>query len=179
MPPIRRTLLAALWGMPGPVIAGCLIALALSYANARSGIRPGVSGAISILTVEPGPESPRFWLGLAIDATFFWWLPVGEGLAGALYGLSRSLAVGRDYDVLNLKRTAGMCSTIWILLGWLPFFLLVGGVGRAWGICSSDPLALLDIGVASYGLHVFGGAIAGFHVEHFLLRSHEPERAAP
>ncbi len=156
MPFIRRTLKAAFWGVPGPAVVGSLMASAIYGA------------AYLHLKLNPGGKNLRPEI-LALAA-----VPLAEAGLGVVYGLMRACVTSFDgkWRNLNLIHGAMIGTCVWCVVG-SPFL----AIGALVAVLSSLD-GHLDLSALAVGMclgHVACGAIAGFHVEYYLLHGREPE----
>ncbi len=156
MPFLRRTLKAALWGVPGPAIVGSMIAVGIGFA------------AYSYGHLEHDFSSTAAnwaWLGF---------IPIAEGALGVIYGLMRgsTIAWAGKWRHLNLIHGALMGTLIWCFAGGPYLIIAAFAAVIALGYQRHDIFGMV-LGI-SLG-HVFAGAIAGFHVEYYLLHGRERE----
>jgi hypothetical protein len=153
MPFIRRTLKAAFWGVPGPAIVGSLVAFAIGYTEYLN------------RHDNHDFENDWPWLGL---------IPAGEAAIGSLYGLMRACVTAFDgkWRHLNLVHGAFFGAVAWAMVG-IPL-LLFSAVVAIFGMAYGN-YGLVAIAAGICVLHLACGAIAGFHVEYYLLHGREPE----
>jgi hypothetical protein len=151
MPFIGRTICAALWGVPGPVIVGILIPVACEMWRM--------------------PDELSY-LSLFNRVAVLWPVPFAEGAIGLIYGLMRRFYTAFDGNWRRLEITEGTLigGFVWFIIG-LPFvalmlFCAILGSMFAHGI----DVGLFGLITGVYLGHILGGAIAGFHVEYYLLR---------
>jgi hypothetical protein len=159
MPFIRRTLKAALWGVPGPAIVGCMIALGIGlYGYCHLHLEHDASN-----TAAAWP-----WLGL---------IPITESVIGLIYGVMRRAATAFDgkWRYLNLIHGALIGTCVWSVLAspLLAYGALVAALSAALSLDWHLDLFGLALGVCAG--HVACGAVAGFHVEYYLLHGRERE----
>lgn len=151
MSPIRRTLIAGLWGVPGPVFASAI-------------------GITVVITCWNWPARVQVIEDRAVRTANQWCeVLAAEAAAGFLFGAFRCALTARD-DARSLPspwRGASVGAVIWTLLA-LPVVcmgsllaLYAFSRGLRW------PAVLMAVVAVA---HALGGAIAGFHVDYFLLR---------
>jgi hypothetical protein len=157
MPSIRRTVKAAFWGVPGPAIVGGMMAFAI--------------GLLAYLYREREHDFESTaaywpWLGL---------IPAAEAAMGAVYGLVRGSALALDgqwRQHTNLANAALTGAVVWALVS-SPLLALLGSAAIFMLFLGGFEFFLVLSGLCI--LHLACGAIAGFHVEHYLLHGREPE----
>ena len=161
MPSIRRTLKAALWGVPGPAIVGCMIAGAIAFA-AYYYRRLNHLGDDS-----PTVSAEALWLGL---------IPAAESTIGAVYGLMRraNTAFNGGWRRLNLVHGALIDTCVWGIVGSTILLIAAGLAAVALALDHYGDFLLVS---GLYFAHLACGAIAGFHVEYYLLHGREPDDA--
>jgi hypothetical protein len=145
---------AALWGVPGPVIVGCFIAI-----GCGAFFYPGRDHDLTAY----GRET----LGLGL-------IPLAEGALGVMFGLLRgsTTAFAGKRRYLNLVHGALIGTLIWCLAGGPYLIIAAFAAVIALGYGRLDLFGLI-LGI-SLG-HIFAGAIAGFHVEYYLMHGRERE----
>jgi hypothetical protein len=141
MPYLRHTIIAALWGVPGPALTGCVIVFVWTWSS----------------TWWDADGSPHM-LTILDSLAAGWPLLVFEVVNGLAYG-----AIRCGYVADGNRRRVDLRDGI--ELG-----------GTAWLVLSAPLLACTSSGLifATVALHAYGGAIAGLHVEYYLLRGEQP-----
>src|SRR5262245_55997628 len=148
---IRRTIVAGMWGVPGPVIASAVgIAVILVCWNGGAGSHEILARAL---------RSARLWCAIL----------AAEAVLGILYGVNRCAFIAYDDEWRSINPAQGAMAGafVWALV--LSPFLFMGTLAvcyvltRGWyGLVGMIAVALVT--------HILGGAVAGFHVDFYLTR---------
>lgn len=159
MPFIRRTLKAALWGVPGPVVAAILIAVAWAWFCYHSQAPVG--------SFEK--TLPRM--------AQCWWVMLAEAICGVAFGFLYSLA--RSRIVLTNGKWGTFSGAVVGAYFWglpaIPFLMAGETAAILFWIYQWTSFHHALAVLAAFIAHVLGGAIAGFHVEYYLLHGREPD----
>ncbi len=139
---ILTALLAGLCGVPGPVIAIVLIAIVNDYRY------PWHDELVAVVLAM---------LRRVLDA---WPFAIGEAIFGFMFGLMLFFAETPP----TYRRGMLLGAVSWFIIGF-PFVVIA--IHNTW---SQNDLIRVFAVLGAYLVHIFGGAIAGFHVEYFLLR---------
>ena len=145
MQPIRRTLIAGLWGVPGPILAA--LAVAAVFEVFQYQWQRGLEAVVG---------------SLSNNIAYYACIIIGEAVLGFGFGAVRSCD-----PPSSLRQGVQGGAVIWAAAG-VPIIL----VGLR--LVELFPLAIFEVlvpTVAIYLAHVVGGAIAGFHVEFYLLHA--------
>jgi hypothetical protein len=149
MPSARRTLCAGLWGVPGPANVVIHIALAV-------GLYPYESFSLTTLK----------------QAAHYWPIPLAEAIMGFIYGVMRSTFTASDakWFALNLRRGTMLGAFVGSVVGAPLLLMVTSGLGLSFAFVPPHVLADLGLILGVCVGQAFGGAVAGFHVEYYLLR---------
>lgn len=139
---ILTALLAGLCGVPGPVIAVVLIAIVNDYRY------PWHDELVAVVLAM---------IRRALDA---WPFFIVEAIFGFMFGLMLFFAETPP----TIRRGMLLGSVSWFIIGF-PFVVIT--IQNIWS--QNDLIRILSV-FGAYLVHIFGGAIAGYHVEYFLLR---------
>jgi hypothetical protein len=150
---IRNMLLAACWALPGPLLVGMFLALVLGpHRYAPYYVRDVFHAIEDNLLLAHG----WFYIQVALGVT---------------YGVCRYKS-----GPVNLRRGVLAATVFWSVAGGPIVLLLLGDPSLlSGGLCGGPPPTWWDeIAVPCIWVlgHIVGGAIAGFHVEYHLLRTH-------
>lgn len=156
MPSPRRIILASLCGLPAPSLAGILIALTWGW----------FAGWL-------GGERDFTCAALAHGLAAYWAIPMLEAGLGLAYGLVRCVIYDGNRHLLTLR--AGMIRGAFVWLCPTIPILLIAIYGCA--ACYLAPFLIsvqaLGLMLGSIAIHLLAGALAGLHVEYYLLHSRD------